>query len=120
MPSAGYRMLARNRMLRCARQVQRTLAFSTRLPDARMPATVDDGEHDDFVIGGSEENAVGEPAEEGAAGAAPNHWKHGWRALRGCQDGIDRAEELGTESRALILVPIVSAREVGLGRRGDD
>src|SRR5215204_3051963 len=113
-------MRASNRMLRSARQVQRTLAFSTRLPDARMPTTVDDGEHDDFVIGGSEEHTVGEAAKEGAACATADHGKQGWCALRGCEDGVDCAQELGAEARALILVPIVSTREVGLSRRGDD
>ena len=103
-----YRMLARNRMLRSARQVQRTLAFSTRLPDARMPATVDHGEYDDFVIGSSEENAIGEPAEEGTACAAPDHRKQCWSARRGCEDGVDCAEELSAESNALILVPYQS------------
>jgi len=80
-----------------------------------MPATVNDRDHDDVVISSREEHAIREAPEEGAARAALDHRKQGWCALGGCEDSVDSAKELAAQALALVLVPIESGRDVGLG-----
>jgi hypothetical protein len=95
-------------------------AFNLRPPDSRMPAAVHHGKDDDLVTLLDEEDAVREPAEQGAARPTMDRRKHRRRALHVREDDIYGTQEFSAKPGALILIPVMGVGEVGSGRRRDD
>ena len=81
---------------------------------------MENGKNDNAFIIFHEENFVREAARECATNRVVDLWKTRRVTLDRIHDGVDRKQEIGTESGDMVFVPVESVHDLGFSFGPDD